>query len=337
MLLRYSRLASRYAPLLDRAYPERAASLDYRCVRDHVALYFGKGNLEFWLTPEIQGAYGDSVDELSRVALLGHCHAVGIADDRPGLPGLPRRPLIELLESVAESLDIRLGTAIERVDEEPSGGFRVEMTDASGQRDKASFDAIVTALGSAQAARVCHSMLTPAERDFFSEVREREVATLSVSLEGAPTGLPQEIRIPRRDGSAIASLLIEPGLVAGRVPEGQTQITLLARDAFAKRWAEMADDVVAKNLLSSLELAMPGVGARLKSTLLGRGKVAFFAVGSYRRLATFEKVQRDRRSLGRRLYWAGDYLSGGTFEAASLSGLRAATALCEDLDRGQRV
>ena len=331
-LLRFPRLMRRYAPLLDASRPERAASLDFRSVRDHVALYFGKGNLEFWLTPEIQSAYGDSVEELSRVALLQHCQSTGIADHRRGMPGLPRLPLIELLDAAAERLDIRKGVAVERVDEEPSGGFRVEMTDASGQREQDCFDAVVIALGPEQAESVCRSMLTPAERDFFAAVDQRDVATLSVAIEGVETGLPQEIRVPRRDGSAIASLLVEPGQSHGRVPDGQTQVTLLARDAFAKRWADMASDVVAKNLLSSLELAMPGIGARLKSTLLGRGVVPFFAVGSYRRLATFQKVQRDRRALGRRLYWAGDYLSGGTFEAASLSGQRAANGVCEDLD-----
>jgi predicted NAD/FAD-dependent oxidoreductase len=92
----------------------------------------------------------------------------------------------------------------------------------------------------------------------------------------------------------------------------------------------MADDVVSKNLMSSLELAMPGIGERIMTTRLGRATAPFFAVGSYRRLATFQKVQRDRRALGRRLYWAGDYLSGPSFEAASLSGLRAANALTTD-------
>jgi predicted NAD/FAD-dependent oxidoreductase len=117
----------------------------------------------------------------------------------------------------------------------------------------------------------------------------------------------------------------------GRAPEGATQMTVLARDAFAARWAEMADDVVAKNLLSSLEIALPGVGNRLKSTLLGRARAPFFGVGSYRRIETFQKVQADRRSLGRRLYWAGDYLTGPTLESASLSGLRAARECAKDL------
>lgn len=330
-LLRFPRLMSRYSPLLDASRPERAASLDYRSVQDHVLLYFGRAALEFWLTPEIQSTYGDCVEELSRVALLQHCQAAGMLDRRPASSGIPRRPLTELVEAAAESLDLQLSTAVERVDEEPAGGFRIETTDRRGARSEALFDSVVIALGAESAAQVCASMLTPAERDFFGAMKTRNVVTLAVALEGAHAGLPEELRVPRRDGSAIASVLIEPGQIEGRIPEAMTQMTVLARDAFADRWSEMADDVVAKNLLSSLEIAMPGVGNRLKSTLLGRAREPFFGIGSYRRLATFQRVQVDRRALGRRLYWAGDYLSGPSAESACLSGLRAATECVEDL------
>jgi predicted NAD/FAD-dependent oxidoreductase len=323
----------RYAPLLDPMCPERAADLDYRSMRDHAALYFGKGNLEFWLAPEVQGVYGDSVEELSRVALLLQAQSLGLGERRSGSPGLPRRPLLELAQVAAERLDTRRGTAVQRIDEEPAGGFRIETIDDAGSRREESFDAIVIALGAKQAAAVSAAMLTPAEQDFFDAVALRPVVTLSVAIEGVEGGLPTEARIPRREGSAISSLLMEPGQPSGRVPEGRSQIVVLARDAFAERWREMADDVVAKNLMSSLELAMPGTGERILTTRLGRATVPFFEVGSYRRLATFQKVQRDRRSFGRRLYWAGDYLSGPTFEAASLSGLRAANALEADSER----
>jgi len=330
-LLRWGRLADRYAPLLDPAHPERAAALDFRSLRDHVKLYFGARALEFWLAPELQSVWGDSVEELSRVALLLHSRAVGLGETRPGLPGLPRRPLVELVQSPSARLDLRCGTAVDRVDEEPAGGFRVETTNSRGEREARSFDAVVVAVGPRQAARIGSTLLTPAERDFFAAVEERPSVSLAVAVEGVQRGLPQEIRIPRREGSALSSILIEPGQIEGRVPEGQSQLVALARDGFARRWAEMADDVVAKNALSSLELTIPGIGSRVKSVRVGRSSVPFFAVGSYRRLASFQKVQRDRRALGRRLYWAGDYVSGPTFEAASLSGLRVARELVSDL------
>jgi len=332
-LLRWSRLMGRYAPLLDPMFPERAADLDYRSIRDHAALYFGKRNLEFWLAPEVQSVYGDSVEALSRVALLLQAQALGLGERRPGAPGLPRRPLFELAQAAAERLDIRRETAVQRIDEEPAGGFRVETIDRTGSQSEASFDAIVIAVGVKQAAAVSAALLTPAEQDFFDAVAIRPVVTLSVAIEGVEGGLPAEARIPRREGSAISSLMIEPGQPSGRVPEGRSQIVALARDAFADRWREMADDVVAKNLMSSLELSMPGIGERILTTRLGRATAPFFEVGSYRRLATFQKVQRDRCALGRRLYWAGDYLSGPTFEDGCRSGLRAANALAADFER----
>ena len=330
-LLRWGRLMERYARRLDPALPERAAALDYRSLRDHVKLYFGERPLEFWLAPELQAVWGDSAEELSRVALLLHSRAVGLGEARPGLPGLPRRPLSDLVQAASEGLDLRGSTAVDRIDEEPAGGFRIETTNAQGEREAGRFAAVVIAVGPRQAARLAAALLTPAERDFLAAVEERPSVSLAAAIEGVHGGLPQEIRIPRREGSALCSLVIEPGQIEGRAPEGESQLLALARDDFARRWAEMADDVVTKNALSSLERTIPGIGPRVKSVRVGRSSVPFFSVGSYRRLAGFQKVQRDRRALGRRLYWGGDYLSGASFEAASLSGVRVARELDRDL------
>ena len=126
--------------------------------------------------------------------------------------------------------------------------------------------------------------------------------------------------------------MIEPGQTSGRAPEGHTQLVLRARDAFARRWEDVASDVVTKNLLSSLALALPEVCDRIASTHLGRTRQTFFGVGHYRALANFQRVQEDRRSLGRAIYWAGDYLSGPRFDDAVRSGRRAARALIADFD-----
>ncbi len=332
-LLRFGRLLSRARPQLDAAYPERAAPLDDRSVRDHVKLYFGRGPLELWLGPQIAGEYGDSVEELSRAALWLHCRAAGFGERRPGLPGLPRRPLQTLLETAAERLDVRCEVAVERVDEEPAGGFRIEFTDSRGVRSDDCFEAVVVALGQRQSPRVCSTLLTSAERDFFAAVAERSVVTLALAVEGIHAGLPQEIRIPSREGSAIASLLVEPGPMEDRVPEGASQVVLLARDAFARRWSDFSDDVVEKSLLSSLEQIRPDLVGRVRASRLGRASVPFFGVGHFRRLARLRSVQLDRRALGRHLYWAGEPLAGAGFEAATLSGERAAADCHADLSQ----
>jgi len=331
-LLRWDRLMGRYARQLDPVRPELAADLDFRSIRDHVSLYFGQGPLDLWLGPEIQPGFGDRVDALSRVALLRHCRAAGIGERRPAPAGLPRRPLFELAQTAAEGLDCRLGTAVERVDEEPSGGFRLEARDDRGQRVEACFDAVVMAVGASRARSVCASLLTPAERDFLEQVEERTVVSLALAVDGVTGGLPQEIRVSARDGSAISSLVVEPGPMEGRVPEGRSQVVALARDGFAARWSDVADDVVAKNLMSSVERHLPGLGERVIAIQLGRFRGApFFGVGHYRGLDRFRRVQVDRRALGRRLYWAADHLCGPTFEESASSGARAASDLIEDL------
>ena len=79
-------------------------------------------------------------------------------------------------------------------------------------------------------------------------------------------------------------------------------------------------------------------GARALGAALERGPAAVFlglphgeSAGAYRELARFRHVQRDRRSLGRRLYFAGDYLAGPRFEDAVASGARAAVDLAADM------
>lgn len=330
-LLRWNRLMAHYAPWLDPARPELAAPLDYRSVSDHGKLYLGQRLLDAWLTPEIQGVWGDSVESLSRVALLLHCRSVGLGELRPGLPGLPRRPLLELIEGAVEGLDVRCSTAVARIDEEPAGGFGIETTDDQGERQLEHFDGVVVTVGPREAARLCAALLTPAERDFFAAVEERPGVSLAVALEGVDRGLPQEIRVPRREGLAVSSVLIEPGQLEGRAPEGESQLLAIAGDRAARRWTEVPDDVVAKTALASLEAIVPDLDVRVKSVRVARAILPCFAVGHYRRLARFMAVQRDRRSLGRRLYWAGDYLCGPSFEAATRSGLRVAGELMADL------
>jgi protoporphyrinogen oxidase len=329
-LLRWPRLMARYASQLDARAPERAAALDYRSVRDHVELYFGRKALDLWLTPELQSSYGDSVEDLSRVALLQYAKARGLGERRPGLAGLPRRPLFELAQAAAEGLRIHCNTTVSRIDEEPSGGYQVEAVAANGSRSVASYEAVVAALPPQEAARIASTLLTTAERDFFAEGRERSVTCLAVAIDVVDGGVPQEIRFARGDDSPIASFVVEPGQLLGRAPEGQSQIVVLLRDGASARALRESDDVVTKNALRGLARARKGVEDHVVETRLFRSRVPFFEVGTYRRLARFANVQRDRRSLGRRVYWAGDHFAGAGFEAAILSGDRAADALAAD-------
>lgn len=330
-LLRWPRLMARYAKQIDPREPSRAASLDFRSVRDHVELYFGRAALDVWLTPELQTSYGDSVGDLSRVALLQFAKARGLGAARPGMAGLPRRPLAELGQAAAEGLRVFRGLRVERIDEEPSGGYRVEAIDDAGRRSDACFEAVVVTTPAREAMRIASSLLTLAELDAFAGFRERPVVCLALAVDGVESGIPQEIRFARGDGSVVAAFVVEPGQLLGRAPEGHCQIVALLRDAASERASREADDVVTKRALRALARARPDLEERVLGTRLARSSVPFFEVGSYRRLERFVRVQQDRRSLGRRLYWAGDQYAGAGFEAAILSGDRAAAEIAADL------
>jgi protoporphyrinogen oxidase len=331
-LLRWPRLMARYAPLLDARAPERAAPLDFRSVRDHVELYFGRAALDRWITPELQATFGDSVEDLSRVALLQFAKTRGLGAARVGLAGLPRRPLFELASAVAERLLVHRGACVQRIDEEASGGFRVEAIDARGLRSAADYDAVVVATSAREAVRIGASLLTTAERDGLAAVRERPVVCLALAVEGDDGGVPREIRFVRGDASIVSAYVVEPGQMLGRAAEGSSQIVALLRDEASLRALQEPDDVVVAKVLRALGRARPDLGKRVQTARVARTVAPFFEVGSYRRLARFFAVQRDRRALGRRLYWAGDHLAGAGFEAPVLSGDRAAEDLLADID-----
>ena len=107
---------------------------------------------------------------------------------------------------------------------------------------------------------------------------------------------------------------------------------LLAAPAWSAAHLEAPDDAIAKELLAALARVHPGAEAAVLARRVARYAEAFplFPVGRYRELARLRRVQADRRSLGRRLYFAGDHLAGPTAEDAAASGLRAADELLGD-------
>jgi protoporphyrinogen oxidase len=95
----------------------------------------------------------------------------------------------------------------------------------------------------------------------------------------------------------------------------------------------MSDDIAVKSLLADLKLLYPAFVGSVGGAWLHRSEAGIpaFDVGAYRGLERFRRVQEDRRSLGRRIYFAGDYLISPSVEGRVVSGFRAAADLIADV------
>ncbi len=321
-LLRLPRLMRRYAALLDLDAPERAAALDYRSTADFARLYLGRSVFERFAAPFVTATSLDDAGDLSRVALLLALHA---SRGGAATSAIPAAGLQELVAAAASKLDVRTGVKVVQLRELASGALSVVSEGGAGAGSD-EFDAVVLSTSAGEAGRIAKEIITPAERDFFAGVESTPLVTLSVALEQTLSSVPQLVRVPPGERSPIEVLLLEPGAQGGRAPEHRNLVTLCATRRFAKRHELSPDEVVQTELLRALQRIHPRVEGLQRFARLHRDPAGMprFVVGAYRALARFQRVQRDRQSLGRSLYYAGDYLAGPRLEDALASGHRAA-------------
>ena len=332
-LLRLPRLMNRYRPLLDKDEPERAASLDYRGAEDFGRLYFGSSLWDYWVSPETLAVYGGHEPDLSRVAFL--LERVSSQDGGARITVL-RRSLQELAVQVAARLGVHLGAEVVEIEASHAAGYVVRCSVEGmpeGTTRAVEAEAVVVTTGPGVARNIASQVMTLGERDFFDQIQTAPSMMMSVALERSAASGSSIVRVPHSEGSAIETFLYEDGHRSSRVPEGEALVTLVANRDFVVAHELADDEVVEKALLSALVRILPGVAGSVAFTKLTRrsDSTPLFHVGAYRALDRFQKIQRDRRAVGRRLYFAGDYLAGPSAENAASSGRRAARALLHDL------
>ena len=323
-LRRLPRLMRRYGPLLDRDAPERAADWDFRSVADFARLYFGPSVRDYFMGPIAATAGRAGTQDTSRVAFL----LAWLAEEECRF-GVARRGLAELPRRAGERLGMHRESAAESVALRPGGGYVVR----SARGEAHEVDVVVVATGPQEARRVAGSLLTAAEHDFFEAVRMGPECQLVVAVDRPPTGAPQYVRVSEAEGEIVDALLAEPGVADGRAPLGSGLVSLVGAPAFCEASLGTPDEVVEKELVATLERLLPSVMGTICHAKLYRRSEGLprFEVGAYRALARFRRVQVDRRAAGRRLYFAGDYLSGASADQTVGSGFRAADEALADL------
>jgi protoporphyrinogen/coproporphyrinogen III oxidase len=334
-LVRWSRLMARYLPQLDPTAPERAAALDYRSVADFAGLYFGESVLRQWVAPEAEDFYSGCAEELSRVATLLLWRARMTGPQQNSFSGMPRLGFESLFRAANQAIPTRHhGAALHLETGSGQGSYEVSCAGPGVSGGVLHADAVVVATSPLEAARLAASALEPAERDFLTSTRERPTLTLTAELDRAPSGMPERVRLPHGEGYAAQSIVFEPVSSENRTisEAGSGYVTVRAREDFCRSAAQMSDDVAMKALLADLTLVYPAFLGAITSARIQRSEAGIpaFDVGAYRGLERFRRVQIDRRSLGRRLYFSGDYLISPSVEGRVVSGFRAAADLIAD-------
>ena len=325
-LARLGRLLRRYGEAIDPDTPERADRFDDRSLADFGRLYFGESVLERWLAPNVTVSTLANADQASRVLFL---HAQRRAAG--ARLGLPRQALGELAEAAASKLKTYSGAEAVQV-EETSGAMRVAFRSAGESERVLEAGAVVLATAAADAARVAAPLLTAAERDFLGGVGYTAGLHVCAALRRPFSLHPELIAVPHAESSPLEAVLLEPGVPGGRVPAGHGLATLRATGAWSDAQLEAPDEAVEKELLGAFERFHSGASGAVLFTRLFRVARAHprFDVGHYRTLASFLRVQADRRARGRRLYFAGDYLMHPSWEGALAAAQRAVLAIDAD-------
>ncbi len=327
-LVRLPRLMSRYGSAIDPDAPERAADLDDRSLGDFGRLYFGKSLLNRWLAPMVTRTTLGDPDETSRVLFLHTWR-----HERGAQLGLPRAGLGELPQAAADQLEVRYNVRVARVAEVAGGRVGVTVTDlaaARGPRERVrEADAVIVATSAAEARVIADPVLSAAERDALGQIRRLPSVVLSCALRRPFHSHCKLVCVPRDEDSPIDSVLLEPGARGSRVPEGRGLATVRATAAFSAANSHLTNDTLEKDLLAAFERIRHDVRNAIESVRLFRvpDAVTEFGVGHYRVVARLERVFDDHHERGRRVYFAGDYLSGPSLEASLRSGHVAADRL----------
>ncbi len=326
-LVRLSRLMARYGACLEAGAPERAADLDDRSLADFGALYFGRSVVDYWMAPFVTADSLGDERETSRVHFLRRYRSHAWARR-----GLPRGPLSDLLERAAGKLRVLYGAEVTRVEAKPRGSVAVAYR-RDGKERQVSANAVVVSVPAPDAARIAAPVLSGAERESLARIRYTPSLTVALAMRRSWTHHPQLIRVPHAEDSPLETALLEPGLIASRVPDRLGSVTLRATGAWSEACIGVPDEAVEKELLDAFERFHPGArNAALFSRVLRLERaLPRFGVGHYREIARLARVEAEERRAGRRVYLAGDYRMDPSWGGALASGRRAAGAVEADL------
>jgi oxygen-dependent protoporphyrinogen oxidase len=244
---------------LDPDRPERAA-LGEGTVADLLRRYHPQVR-DRLLGPLAAGFFGWPPERAAAAPFAAHLAASGSTATwrtyRDGMDTLPR--------ALAARLDVRTGHPVTGVAHVP-GGVRLD-----SPRGAVTARAVVLAVP-APVALGLHPGAPPAEREYLEACGYAPMLRVSLLLDAptAPRGARRGFAVLVPDDPVLAVVTADHAKHPGRAPRGRGLVSLVASPQAARDLIDAPDDEVGARLTARAERLMPGVGQRVRRTIVHR-------------------------------------------------------------------
>jgi oxygen-dependent protoporphyrinogen oxidase len=318
--LRVARLA------LDVARAKRRGQLDYSDMRKAAPLDTETARTYALrrLTPEIDSYLCEPIvrtmliadtDKVSKVELFS-----GIANIFATTISAIQGGQGRVCEALAERLDVRLGSPVERV--AASGqGVEVAHQDSHGATTSEQFDAAVVTVPLPVALRICPdsaSLLAPLS-DSLGYTRCLKVAIGTTAQPRTPAFL---VQLSSKEDADVALLFLDHNKSADRAPAGHALIDACWETGAAERMMEASDEAIIERTLHTILRYFPELHGTVDFTHVTRWSQALphTSLGAYRKIGDLNAALDPSASI----QFASDYMSAAGQNTAVALGNRAA-------------
>lgn len=279
--------------------------------------WYGKGVTDSFIEPMLEAFYFQAMEETSRalpIALNAYgAHKARTMTLTEGMGSLPRR--------MAASLDIRFGTAAERVMVDGD-----EVVVVSGAETFRAAHVIL-----AVPAYVTQDIYNPEDETETDLIKTQYSSTVNIAIalknkhsNGWGLGEVYGIWIPRTERQKVAAITIESHKHPHRAASGELINVMLSGEAGAEM-VEMDDEAILAEIMPELEAYLPGLSK----------DIAFVKVYHWSHaepmspVGRSQKIKQYRESLGQnpRVILAGDYMGMPFTEGAAETGVWAASRI----------
>ena len=311
---------ARSRPLTDWYDLSRSLPLDTESVFDYLSRHCSTDMRDTLIGPLYRGLYLEEMQDMSVVELLtilNNFYGAPLFTFREGIDALPR--------ALARTLDVRLGARVVEVEQDDSR-VRVTWQDAHSGEHVEEASACVIALTAPQMAGI-RPQLEPELRESALSAKYSRILNVQLALARPTAERALAVMLSANECPDLYSIYLDHNKNALQMPAGRGVATIFWNHSIGHRMWGLDDDEIVARTAQAAAKVIPGIDADVLFGHVTRHDIGISipATGDYRRLSPLAASRQNAR----RIHIAGDYLAGGSTNAALCSGEYAARHIQE--------